>query len=423
MRVVAGELRVDHPTGVLGQQVARAGEVGGVSAFLARVDGVAVQALNLALLDLTVPVGALYQPQRNAFAKLTTEQRQPDQHRQAAFGISLDDQAKLTPAGDSRVAQELFVQFQRQLEAVGLLGIDGDPDIALTRQHGQFAHTGEQLGEHALALGDFVARMQCRQLDRHRRTRALADLRLGADGLHGLTVVGHVLGGVFGSQCRLTEHVEGISVALLALGTAVLQRFGDGAAKHELLAHQLHRLVHCAADHWLAGALEQAADDVLRPAIGGFRIDHLAGHHQPPGGEVDQHVVALAEVAFPFGGVELVADQRVSRGGIRHPQQRFGQAHQHQPFLGVQAVLAQQRIEGIDGILTPAHRLDQAARALANGGNARLAGIGKLQQFGEILRLVNGVIGADGGKEFRGFLVGEGAFQHVTGLEHAPLLL
>src|SRR3546814_7292311 len=80
---------------------------------------------------------------------------------------------------------------------------------------------------------------------------------------------------------------------------------------------------------------------------------HLAGHHQPPGGDVDQHVVALAEMAFPFGGVELVADQRVSRGGIRHPQQRFGQAHQHQPFLGVQAVLAQQRIEGIDGILTP----------------------------------------------------------------------
>ena len=264
--------------------------------------------------------------------------------------------------------------------------------------------------------------MQRRQLDRHRRSWPRPDLRLGAHGFHGLAVVGHVLGGVFSGQRGLAEHVEGIGVALLPLRSAVLKGFCDGATEHELLAHQLHGLVHRGADHRLAGALEQAADDVLRPAVGSLRIDHLAGHHQAPGSEVDQHVVALAQVALPFGGVELVADQRIGGRRVRYAQQRFGQAHQHQPFLGVEAVLAQQRIKGVDRVVTSAHGFDQRARSFANGGDARLARIGELQQFGEIGRLVNAVVGADGGKEFCCCLVGEGAIQHVTGLEHAPLL-
>ena len=266
--------------------------------------------------------------------------------------------------------------------------------------------------------------MQRRQLDRHRRTWTEAYLGLCAYGFHGLTIVGHVLARVLDSQCRFAKHIEGIGVALFALGTAVLQRFGDGPAQHELLAHQLHRLVHRGANDRLAGTLDQAADDILWAAVGVFRVDHLAGHHQAPGSEVDQHVVALAEVAFPLGGIELVADQSVSGGRVRHAQQRFGQAHQHQAFVGVQTVLAQQRVEGVDGVITAAYGLDQATCFAANGFDARLAGVGELQQLVQVGRLVNAVIRADGGEEFGGFQVGEIALQDLTGFEHraAPLV-
>ncbi len=422
--VVAGELRVDHPAGVLAEQVAGAGQVGSVGAFLAGVDGVAIGALHLALLDLAVPVGTLHQAQRDACAKLAAEQGQPYQHRQAALGVGLDDQAELAPAGDGRVAHQLLVEFEGQLQAIGFLGVDGDADVQLARAHRQFQDIGEQLAEHPLALRHFVARMQRRELDRDRRPRPRTDLRLGADGVDGLAVVGHVFLGVGGGQRGLAEHVEGIGVALLAAWTTVLQRFGDGPAKHELLAHQLHRLVHRGADHRFAGALHQPADDARGAAVGAFvDVHHLAGHHQAPGGEIDQNVVALAEMALPVGGGQLVADQRVGGRRVRHTQQRLGQTHQHQAFLGVQAVLAQECVEGIDGVVPAAHGFDQCAGVAADSLDAVGTGVGELQQFAQVGFLVDRVVGADDREEFG---CGPGlvlALQDVTGFEHHALLL
>ncbi|MCY1505447.1 hypothetical protein D9M68_396640 [compost metagenome] len=422
VRVVAGELRVDDAAGEVRQQVARAGQVGGVGAFLAGEHRVAVQAPLLALLDLTVPVGALDQAQRHLGAELLAQQGQPHQHRQAALGVGLHHQAELAPAGDGRVAHQLLVELQRQLQAIGFLGVDGDADVQLAGADRQLADVGKQLGEHALALRHFIARVQCGELDGDRRARAGADLRLGADGVDGLAVVGHVLLGIVGGQRRLAEHVERVGVALLALRTTVLQRLADGAAEHELLAHQLHGLVHRGADHRLAGALDQLAEHVFRAAIGGFRVDHLAGHHQAPGGEVDQHVVALAEVALPLGGAQLIADQRVGGGGVRHAQQGLGEAHQHQPFLGVEAVLAKKGVEGIDGIVPAAHLFDQGAGVAADGLDALFTRVGELQELLEIGGFVNVVVGADLREEI-GRLLGrdpgkELVLQDVTGFEH-----
>ncbi|MCY1411115.1 hypothetical protein D9M71_264970 [compost metagenome] len=423
VRVVAGELRVDHAAGVLAEQEAGAGQVGGVGAFLAGIDRVAVQALDLALLDLAVPVGALHQTQRDARAQLPAKQGQPAEYRQAALGVRLDDQAELAPAGDGRIAQQLLEEFEGEFQAVGFLGIDGDADVQLAGAAGQVADAGEQLGEHALALRHFVARVQGGQLDRDRRPRARADLRLGADGFDGLAVVGHVLLGVGGGQRGLTEHVEGIGVTLLAARTAVLQGFGDAAAEDELLAHQLHRLVHRGADHRLAGALHQLADHARRATVGAaIQGDHLAGHHQAPGSEVHQHVVALAEVALPVGGGQLVADQRIGGRRVGHPQQGFGQAHQHQALVGIEAVLTQERVEGIDGVVPGAHGFDQCAGVAADSLDAIGTGIGELQQLGQVGFLVDRVVGADLGEELGGGPGKEFAFQDVTGCEHHALL-
>ncbi|MNZ82702.1 hypothetical protein D3C78_1014070 [compost metagenome] len=112
VRVVAGELRVEHPAGVFAEQVAGAGQVGGVGAFLAGEHRVAAQAALLAVLDLAVPVGALDQAQRDAHAQLAAEQGQPHQHRQAALGIGLYHQTESVPATQLRVAQQLVEQFQ-----------------------------------------------------------------------------------------------------------------------------------------------------------------------------------------------------------------------------------------------------------------------------------------------------------------------
>ncbi|MNN00392.1 hypothetical protein D3C81_1129810 [compost metagenome] len=272
-------------------------------------------------------------------------------------------------------------------------------------------------------LGDFVARVQCGELDRDRRARARTDLRLGTDGVDGLAVVGHVLLGVGCGQCGLAKHVEGIGVALLAARTAVLQSFGNGAAEDELVAHQLHRLVHRGADHRLAGALHQLADDARRSGVGAtIQGDHLAGHHQAPGGEVDQHVVALAEVALPVGGGQLVADQRVGGRGVGHAQQGFGQAHQHQAFVGIEAVLTQERVEGIDGIVPGTHGFDQCASVAADRLDAIGTRIGELQQLTQVGFLVDRVVGADLGEELGGGPGKEFAFQDVTGCEHHALL-
>ena len=281
-----------------------------------------------------------------------------------------------------RRAQEFFVQLQGQLQAVGFLGVDGNAHIEGAGAGGQLQHIGEQLGEHALALGHFITRVQRGELDRDRRPRPRTDLRLLAHGVDGQAVVGHVFLGVGLGQCGFAEHVEGIAVALLTLRATILQRLADVAAEHELLAHQLHGLVHRRANHRLAGAFDQAADDILRRAIGVFRVDHLAGHHQAPGGKIDQHVVALAEVAFPLGGIQFVADQGVGRGGIRHPQQSLGQAHEHQPFLGIEAVLTKQCVEGIDGVVPATHVVNQRAGIAADSRDTIVTGVGELEQLG-----------------------------------------
>ncbi|MNM75881.1 hypothetical protein D3C81_876820 [compost metagenome] len=200
--------------------------------------------------------------------------------------------------------------------------------------------------------------MQGGQLDRDRRPRPRTDLGRLPHRLDRPPVVGAVFLGVGGGQRRLAEHVEGIGIAPLTVGTAIAQRLVDAAAEDELVAHQLHRLVHRRADHRLAGALQQVADDAGRLTVANGRIDQPAGQHQAPGGEVDQHVVAVAQVLLPLRGAQAVADQRVGGGGVRHAQQGLGQAHQHQAFAGVQAVLAQQGIEGVGGIVAAAHPLD-----------------------------------------------------------------
>ena len=59
---------------------------------------------------------------------------------------------------------------------------------------------------------------------------------------------------------------------------------------------------------------------------------------------------------------ELVLDELVGGAGVRHAQQRFGQHHQRQAFLGRQRELAQHVLDAAERIVVGADRLDQARR-------------------------------------------------------------
>ena len=59
---------------------------------------------------------------------------------------------------------------------------------------------------------------------------------------------------------------------------------------------------------------------------------------------------------------ELVLDELVGGAGVRHPQQRFRQHHQRQPFLGRQRELAQHVLDAAERIVIGPDRLDQPGR-------------------------------------------------------------
>ncbi len=85
--------------------------------------------------------------------------------------------------------------------------------------------------------------------------------------------------------------------------------------------------------------------------------------------------------------------------------------------------MAQECVEGIDGVVPAAHGFDQCAGVAADSLDAVGTGVGELQQFAQVGFLVDHVVGADDREEFG---CGPGlvlALQDVTGFEHHALLL
>jgi hypothetical protein len=164
-----------------------------------------------------------------------------------------------------------------------------------------------------------------------------------ADRLDGVGIGLLVAGGVGGGAGAFAQHVEAADVAVV--GGALDGRL-DGAAQHELLAHDADGLADGGADHRLA----QAAGDLLdkrRQVLLGLVVglDDLAGQHQAPGRGVDEQAVAAAQVAGPVGRADLLGDQLVAGVVVGRAQQGLGQAHQGQAFAGAEAELLQEAFD------------------------------------------------------------------------------
>jgi hypothetical protein len=145
---------------------------------------------------------------------------------------------------------------------------------------------------------------------------------------------------------RLAEHVEARGEAGIFLFLHPPDRFVDGPAHDEDLAHQLHRR----ADRLPHERLADPADQALERARLLGLADQSAAYHQPPGRRVDQRRGGLALVRAPVRIAELVGDERVGRFRVRHAQERLGQREEGDPFGRVEPIFLQELVD-------PARRL------------------------------------------------------------------
>ncbi len=294
-----------------------------------------------------------------AVAGAAAEVDQPVEHEGTALLVGLDDDADAVPAGEVRVGGHRLDQVERQLQPVGLLGVDVEADVGAPGQHQQAFQARQQLRHDAPVLGPAIAGMQRRQFHRDARSVAQTLFRAGlADGPDRVLVGGLIARRVGRGHRRLAQHVVGEAVAPGLPRAGCLERLLDRLAGHELLAQQAHGEVDRGADHRLAAPGDQAGQ--RRPeaflARGG---DQLAGDQQAPGRGIDEDGRAVAEMGPPVALAELVPDQPVGGGGIGDAQQRLGQAHQRDPLLAGEGKFLHQRVDAGRARALGPHRQDQ----------------------------------------------------------------
>ena len=103
----------------------------------------------------------------------------------------------------------------------------------------------------------------------------------------------------------------------------------------------------------------------------------------------------LAEMARPFAGAQLVADQPVGRLGVGDPEQRLGETHQHDALARAEAVLSQECLHAQLIAAGVPHASGEMERARPDTFPGRVVDRGELEQLGDAGRLVGPMSGAD----------------------------
>ena len=324
------------------QQLAGARQIRNIGVNLTGVHGIAFQTVHLGTLDLAVPIGAFHQAYHDAVTSPTRQIDYEIDHVRCALLISLDHKTDAVPTGQRWIGAQPVEQVERDFEAIGLFGIDVQADVVAMRQLRQSQYAGLQLAHDAVLLCPAVTRVQGRQLDRNARAFVNAPaVRRLADGVNRLHIGVVIDLRVFGRGGGFAQHVVGITESARLELAAVGQRFGDGLAGDELLAHHPHGHVHALADDGFAALADQTGQGTRQRllAAGGHQF---AGQHQPPGGRIDEHGRRLPDVSVPVASADLVADQGVTGAAIGNAQQGFGQTHQRDAFLAGQRKLLHQ---------------------------------------------------------------------------------
>ena len=225
------------------------------------------------------------------------------------------------PASAGSSAEPLE-QVERELEPVGLLGVDVEADVVRAREQRELLQPRIELAMHALELRARVARMQRRELDRD--ARALVD---AAPGRGAADRVDRVLVGAPVALRRRPRSAPPRRACRTNSGSPrasqrprVGERLVDRLAGDELLAHQPHRHVDALADHRLAAACRSARVERARRGSLAVGRDQLAGDQQAPGRGVDEQRRAAAEVraaSRPSPILSRISASRVAASGMR----------------------------------------------------------------------------------------------------------
>ena len=99
-------------------------------------------------------------------------------------------------------------------------------------------------------------------------------------------------------------------------------------------SEQAHRLARRGAHRHEPGALDQGFDDGVRRFV---RPENAGRHTERPGRSGHQQRARPHLMAGEIAGPQLVLDQPVGSGIVRHPQQRLREHHQRQTLPGRQA--------------------------------------------------------------------------------------
>ena len=121
------------------EQFSRAGEIADVGVDLAGEDGKVVEPVDLRALDLGIPIGALDEPHHQPALRAAREIDEQIDHEGAALAIGLDDEAEAVPAGEVGIEAERLEKIERQVEPVGLLGVDVEADVVGLGEHGEMS--------------------------------------------------------------------------------------------------------------------------------------------------------------------------------------------------------------------------------------------------------------------------------------------
>ncbi len=312
------------------EQTIGAGDVIQIRHRLAREHRIIGEAALLRALHLCVPIGAFDEADHEAPTMRFGERRDMIDHRGGALLIGLNGETKAIPAGERRIGDDRVDDIERQLEAIGLLGVDGEDQIVTLGEAREREQARREFAQHALARQRLEARMQRGELDGDARPlgkRARSGLR--AYGRDRCGVGREVALGVRAAARALAQHIEGIAPAARVIREGARERFVDRFAEHEMTAHQLHRLPRGATQRRHAEPPRCLRDEPARRLLRG---ENLRRQSEREGRRLHQQRIGGGRVAIEGADGQLVDDEQIERRIVRNAQERFGERHQRQPL-------------------------------------------------------------------------------------------
>ncbi len=150
----------------------------------------------------------------------------------------------------------------------------------------------------------------------------------------------------------------------------------DVLADDEMRTEKPHRLPDCRPHRRQADPAQHGVEDGFRRLA---RMNDANGDAERPRRGRYQERGGFDVAVEPAAGGKLVFDQPVGGGGVGNAQQRFGQHHERQAFLGRQRIGVQKVLDATQSNAAGADRLDQppGARIDAAFGGGRASGIGE----------------------------------------------